>query len=397
MGKRREGDSGRNDFRRDSTAMAGASAPAAGVQGSSAVKVIRLGKIEGRIQLALIEEFARTQRPVGYQRRDEIVALYAKTAGAVMLALLRKKGAVISDASSSVKDVDCIPVTKDVVYVDSRNGTRLWPSLAEDEAPVTCPAFSGPEPARIAGAEADNLVLAPSTTPVVLSPAEARVYALLLESRPGPMSSAMIIRTILDQVQPKSPHSLMFRLEHVHECLRLVGGKAMSRVDPAMRQVVHRPYCVRGSQVVVVPTMCSLHPEAVSPQVPALVVAAPAPSTIRLRTRGELQSALNELDSRIDERLAALKLARLADLDLSLIGLRVREDEAKGALRFIGEQLEETKRLIAELNDPAVDDRKKFEVPKMLLDLLARAGLLRSAIEKYAIVEEVAGVLFETN
>jgi hypothetical protein len=380
-------------------------------------KTIFLGCCEGAIVLALIEEYLKAgRRPIPSKTRNEIIANHAKTSGATMMMRLRAKGAIVSDQAKSEKCLDCIPVTEGVVYIGTRNGKRLWPPFVGGDVSVEGigqlsrkirHAPSGPEPVQVQvmkedGTTVEIWVLAPDTTPVVLSESAFRVLGALYAMGGGSLTSTQIISVINARGgDQRNPYSIMYTLEQ-QGCLRVVSGRRMSRKDPAMRAVVFRPFRARaGDNACVSPPECDLYPS-VQPAVgasgdtattpasvpvldPVPVVEAPAvvaPSR-RVRSREELEREAAELERRFDEIMSAAIAKKRFEVDTEVDELERRVLETQRQLGRLEDDLGQRREELKAHSNPAVDLRSLVEVPKDATDLLAQAGHIREALAHY--------------
>lgn len=262
------------------------------------------------------------------------------------------------------------------------------------------PVAPEPEPVQISvaveGGEPETAFSVYGATPVSLSVSEIAVYELLLEGPNKLLSSQEVIELIRRSTAQKNPHSLLYRLERVHGCLLLVGGVRMSRVNPPMRQVVHRPYRLSGTGQVFVPFLCHPDNEVPTAHIATEVVATTElvptnPQTnVRMRSREELGNEIAELDERVDTLLGELKNGQRKRLNCKLDEINEREQKLRDDLEEIEGQREEVESRIMDLDNPNVDCRKQFEIPTEVVVLLDRVDRLRKAYDRY---DELAALL----
>ncbi len=367
-------------------------------------RTIRLGPIEGQIMMGLIAEYQRTSRPIPYNMRDKIVARHAKTAGAVMMALLRGKGALKSDQGKDVKEKDCIPLLAGVVYVESKNGKRLWPPERKEEKPVGDPDKSPKtrkalqDPDYVAN-DQGAFVVPSSAKPAVLSPDKARIYkALMVVSRNERYMELphAVLMVLVRQEAPsvRSPTSMLFDLTYKDGCLVVQGMRGKNNSNPSARQVVFRPYKVMSSSrcrsprsiaeaTVIIPPECSAQSVDIQVEVQAPEPTVAIPVSGRLRSREEIQAEVAQLERRAGEIMDAAKEERLKPLKMRLAQVDEQAKELSAKLLELDGQRKELVGEIKKIEDPRLTHLQGFTIPQDALDLLASAGRKREALSRY--------------
>lgn len=75
----------------------------------------------------MVSEFMTNRRPISRVQRDEIASRHGKSKGSVVVARLRAKGALVSDAGNAQREKDVVPRFLDVIIINSVSGQIEYP------------------------------------------------------------------------------------------------------------------------------------------------------------------------------------------------------------------------------------------------------------------------------
>lgn len=140
--------------------------------GKRTFQVIRMGPTLIAIWKDIVKLFEQQGKPLSREQRDEIAALHGRSEGAVVIARLRAKHALISDEATAQPEKDVVPRFRDMIVVDSCSDKVEYPDVVHG---------MGVEYAMMhlasQGADAPS---SPDQKPIVLSLRLSRAYEALL-------------------------------------------------------------------------------------------------------------------------------------------------------------------------------------------------------------------------